>query len=72
MIALPASGGLRLVVVGSPAYIARHPEPTHPRDLVDHECINWHPTEGAAPMLQQGSLRDGAAPLTAAYGKPHS
>lgn len=49
MIAVPVSGDLRLVVVGSPAYFARHPTPTHPRDLVEHECINWHPTPDAAP-----------------------
>jgi len=49
MIAVPISGELRLVVVGSPSYFARHPEPKHPRDLVKHECINWHPTADAAP-----------------------
>lgn len=49
MIAVPVSGDLRLVVVGSPAYFARRPKPTHPRDLVEHECINWHPTAHAPP-----------------------
>ncbi|MCC6928062.1 MAG: LysR family transcriptional regulator [Gemmatimonadaceae bacterium] len=44
MVAVPVSGDLRLVVVGSPAYFARHAKPTHPRDLVQHTCINWHPT----------------------------
>src|SRR6476661_4423581 len=49
MIAVPVSGDIRLVVVGAPAYFARHPAPTHPRDLAEHECIGWHPTAGAPP-----------------------
>src|SRR5919199_7005973 len=49
MIAVPVSGDLRLVVVGAPSYFARRPKPTHPRDLVDHECLNWHPTADAPP-----------------------
>jgi DNA-binding transcriptional LysR family regulator len=49
MIAVPASGPQRLVVVGAPAYFARHPVPAHPRDLTSHACINWHAGPGAAP-----------------------
>lgn len=49
MIAVPISGDLRLVVVGAPAYFARHRKPRHPRDLVDHACINWHPTSKSPP-----------------------
>ena len=49
MIAVPVSGDLRLVVVGAPSYFARHRRPIHPRDLIDHECINWHPTSSAPP-----------------------
>ena len=49
MIAVPVSGDLRLVVVGAPSYFAKHPKPKHPRDLVQHECINWHPTPDAPP-----------------------
>jgi DNA-binding transcriptional LysR family regulator len=49
MIAVPVSGDLRLVVVGAPSYFARHPTPTHPRDLAEHACINWHPTAAAPP-----------------------
>jgi DNA-binding transcriptional LysR family regulator len=49
MIAVPISGELRLLVVGAPSYFARHPVPEHPRDLVAHECINWHPTADAPP-----------------------
>jgi len=49
MIAVPVSGDLRLVVVGAPAYFATHRKPKHPRDLVEHDCINWHPTPEAPP-----------------------
>jgi DNA-binding transcriptional LysR family regulator len=47
MIAVPVSGDVRLVVVGAPAYFARHRPPAHPRDLAEHDCINWHPTPEA-------------------------
>ena len=49
MIAVPISGDLRLIVVGAPSYFARHSAPAHPRDLVKHECINWHPTADSPP-----------------------
>jgi DNA-binding transcriptional LysR family regulator len=49
MIAVPVTGDIRMSVVGSPAYFARHPKPQHPRDLVEHECLNWHPTPEAPP-----------------------
>lgn len=49
MVAVPVSGDLRLVVVGTPSYFARHPTPRHPRDLVDHVCLNWHPAADAPP-----------------------
>jgi DNA-binding transcriptional LysR family regulator len=35
--------------VGAPSYFARRPKPTHPRDLVEHECLNWHPVAEALP-----------------------
>ena len=31
----------RLLVAGAPAYFAEHPRPQRPRDLVDHDCINY-------------------------------
>lgn len=49
MIALPVTGDLRLAVVGAPSYFARRGVPSHPRDLVNHECLNWHPTPDAPP-----------------------
>lgn len=40
MIAVPIGPDLRMAVVGSPDYFARHPIPLIPRDLTDHQCIN--------------------------------
>jgi DNA-binding transcriptional LysR family regulator len=49
MIAVPVSGDLRLVVVGSPSYLARRGRPRHPRDLAEHDVLNWHATPDAPP-----------------------
>lgn len=49
MSAVAVSEELRLAVVGSPDYFARHPVPAHPRDLAQHVCINWRATPGAPP-----------------------
>lgn len=49
MIAVPVTGALRLAIVGAPSYFARRGVPAHPRDLVKHECLNWHPTPDAPP-----------------------
>lgn len=50
MIAVALSEEIRVSVVGSQSYFARHPKPTHPRELVDHRCINWHPTAESPPF----------------------
>ena len=34
-------GVLEFITCATPAYIARNGRPTHPRDLVDHHCINY-------------------------------
>lgn len=47
MVAVPVTGDIRMSVVGAPSYFARRPKPEHPRDLVAHDCLNWH----AAPQL---------------------
>ena len=49
MIAVPVTGDLRLAVVGAPSYFKRRGMPSHPRDLVKHDCLNWHPTPEAPP-----------------------
>ena len=49
MIAVPVTGDLRMTVVGAPSYFARRGVPKHPRNLVEHDCLNWHPTPDAPP-----------------------
>lgn len=49
MVAVRVSGDIRLVVVGAPSYFARRAKPKHPRELVAHDCINWHRAPSAAP-----------------------
>jgi DNA-binding transcriptional LysR family regulator len=49
MIAVPASGDQRQLVVASPAHLVRHGTPAHPRELVTHRCIGWRPSPKVAP-----------------------
>ena len=44
MIAAKVGPDLRMIVVASPAYLARHETPQHPRDLTKHRCINYRMT----------------------------
>ncbi|MBD8871799.1 LysR family transcriptional regulator [Rhodanobacter sp. DHB23] len=47
MIAVRIGPEIRMAVVGSPGYFARHPRPGSPRDLVRHNCITIRlPTYG--------------------------
>lgn len=38
----------RLVIAGSPAYLAKHGRPRRPEDLLAHECINYRMTSTGA------------------------
>ncbi|MEO3999335.1 LysR family transcriptional regulator [Mesorhizobium sp. CAU 1732] len=49
MIAVPVGGEQREAVVATPAYLAAHGGPSHPRDLIDHRCIGWRPAPNVAP-----------------------
>lgn len=49
MIAVPLTGPVRQVVVATPAYLAAHGTPVHPRELVEHRCIGWRPAPDVAP-----------------------
>ena len=49
MVAVPVTGDIRMTVVGAPAYFARRGTPRQPRELVEHECLNWHQSAAAAP-----------------------
>lgn len=44
MISVPISPMMRMAVVGSPDYFARHPPPATPADLARHECVRFRPT----------------------------
>jgi DNA-binding transcriptional LysR family regulator len=47
MIAVRIGPDMSMAVVGAPSYFKTRPEPTHPRDLVHHNCINLRlPTHG--------------------------
>ena len=47
MIAVRISPDMRQAVVGAPSYFADHPQPSTPRDLTQHRCINLRlPTYG--------------------------
>jgi DNA-binding transcriptional LysR family regulator len=47
MIAVRVAQDMRIVVVGSPGYFSRHPQPSTPQDLAEHDCIGLRlPTHG--------------------------
>ncbi|MBA4491134.1 LysR family transcriptional regulator [Paracoccus sp. S1E-3] len=47
MIAVRISPDIPMVVIGAPGYLAQHPAPQMPQDLLAHRCINLHlPTGG--------------------------
>jgi DNA-binding transcriptional LysR family regulator len=48
MIAVPLAGPQRFVVVGAPAYFARHGRPAHPREVLDHACIRHRFSHGTS------------------------
>lgn len=60
MIAIPLTGEQRQVAVASPAYLARHELPRHPRELMAHRCIGWRPLPETAPYRWEFE-RDGRA-----------
>jgi DNA-binding transcriptional LysR family regulator len=41
MIAVRVGADHQPVIVGSPSYLASHPKPKSPRDLLQHQCINF-------------------------------
>ena len=58
MIAVRIGPEMRMAVVGSPDYFARHPIPRNPADLTDHRCINMRlPTYGG--LFPWGLEKDG-------------
>lgn len=49
MVATRIGPDLRMAVVGTPAYFARHPALTTPQDLMGHNCIDVRQAEGLTP-----------------------
>ena len=49
MVAIRVSPDQRQLVVGAPAYFARHGRPKHPRDLHAHACIGWRHISAGTP-----------------------
>jgi DNA-binding transcriptional LysR family regulator len=41
MIGVPVGPALRMAVVAAPSYLARHPAPEVPQELMQHRCINY-------------------------------
>lgn len=58
MIVVPITGEQKEVAVATPAYLARHGVPEHPRDLVKYRCIGWRPSFDSQPHRWEFS-RDG-------------
>ncbi len=60
VVAVPVTGPLRFVVVGSPRYFAAHAKPSTPQDLRQHRCINFRlPSAGTIYKweFQKGSRK---------------
>ncbi|PXX19421.1 LysR family transcriptional regulator [Paraburkholderia tropica] len=47
-------GAIRRVVCASPAYLARHGVPQHPRDLSAHQCVTFEGVEGRTWIFRSG------------------
>ncbi len=46
MVAVPLGPPLRGMIVASPAYLAQHETPQHPRDLLRHQCVRFRFASG--------------------------
>lgn len=68
MIAVRIGPQMRMALVGSPDYFARHPPPREPRDLAGHNCITTRmPTYGG--LATWGLERDGREVKVRAEGQ---
>ena len=54
MVAVPLCGPQRYVVVGSPALVAAHGLPSHPRDLLRTPCVRLRYPSGRVPAWEIG------------------
>jgi DNA-binding transcriptional LysR family regulator len=74
MIAVRIGPDVKSVIVGAPSYLAKHPAPQTPQDLVNHNCISLRLTSGGtyAWELAKGKRRmqvrvDGQLTFNGAY-----
>ena len=68
VVAVPVSGPLRMALVASPAYLARHGVPKTPRDLRSHRCINMR--LASAGTLYKWEFERGAQKMDIAVDGP--
>ncbi|KQO65397.1 LysR family transcriptional regulator [Methylobacterium sp. Leaf88] len=68
MVAVRLGPDLRTVVVGTPAYFARHPRPETPADLDAHNCVNYR-LVGGGGLLPWEFARDGQEVRVRAKGQ---
>jgi DNA-binding transcriptional LysR family regulator len=67
MIAVRLTPPFRFIIVGSPAYLARHDHPERPDDLRHHACLRLRRSDGS---LARWSLDDHGQPIELAVAGP--
>ena len=67
VVAFKLGGRQRQFPAASPAYLARHGTPTHPRDLATHRCINWR-QDGEVGLYRWEFEKDGEKLAVAVTG----
>ncbi len=53
----------RILTVASPAYLAAHGRPAHPRDLLDHACIDYQDPLTGRPFAWEFRRGDEVLPV---------
>lgn len=61
VVAVPLGDKVRAVVIGSPAYFARHGRPQHPRELEQHACVRYRYVGSGAIYRWEFAHRSGAS-----------
>lgn len=61
VVAVPLGDKVRAVVIGSPAYFAKHGRPQHPRELEQHACVRYRYVGSGAIYRWEFAHRSGAS-----------
>jgi DNA-binding transcriptional LysR family regulator len=61
VVAIPLGDKIRSVVIGSPAYFAKHGRPQHPRELEQHACVRYRYVGSGAIYRWEFAHRSGAS-----------